>query len=458
MKFYNRKNELKALNQWWKEDNSHLIVVYGKRRVGKTALCLEFAKDKSHFYYLCERIDPKLQLKKISREIALFFKDDFISSVGFDDWEQLFQYIASKKKKFVFIIDEFPYLAESEPGISSIFQKGWDLYLSKSPVFLILNGSSIGMMEKYVLDYKAPLYGRRTGQIFVEPFKYHDFNEMFPDLSFEKKLLIYSMVGGTITYIKPFISCKNIWDIVEEKILTKESFLYEEIEFLLREELREPRNYFSILQSMSLGKRKLSEIINDTGMDKSSISSYISILSNLHIVKKEIPITEKIPEKSKKGLYSISDNYFNFWFKYLFRNKSLLESGKVKVVLELIKASIHELLSKNYELVAREIIDLNFAKDYQVTGMWRDKEKEIDLVALENTKKNILLGEVKWSNKQVGTNIYLDLIEKSKHVDWFNKSRTEKYILFSKSGFTIDMISLSEKEKVILVEKDDFLN
>ena len=458
MKFYNRKQELNALNNWWNENKSHLVILYGKRRVGKTALSLEFAKGKPAMFYLAERLDSKLQLEKISKEVGNFFEDDYLSKYGFSDWEQLFKYIANKNERMVIVIDEFPYLVDSDPAIPSIFQKGWDLYLSKSKAFLILCGSSIGMMEKHTLVHGAPLYGRRSGQILVKPFNFLDLRELFPKSSFEQQLMIFSVVGGTITYLKNFLTKENFWNVVENKILSKEQFLYEEVEFLLREELREPRNYFSILLALSLGKRKTSEIINYTGFDKATVSSYLSILQQLLIVEKEIPVTEKFPEKSRKGLYKISDNFFEFWFRYVFRNKKLIEEGESKEVVRMIKEGLVGFMSSNYEEVSKEWIKHNAEMNFQYVGKWWDKNDEIDLVGINDETKEIIFGECKWSNKKVGTNILTELEKKSQQVDWNKEGRMERFVIFSKSGFTPDMIKLAKKnDNVTLVNKNKLI-
>lgn len=457
MKFFNRKQDLAALNKWWQEHKANLAIIYGKRRVGKTALCLEFCKNKPSIYFLSEQIDIKFQLRKISREVGAFFKDSYIAEYGIQDWEQFFKYIASKKKKFILVIDEFPYLVDASPAIPSIFQKGWDIYLSKSPIFLIFCGSSIGMMEEHTLSYKSPLYGRRSGQIFVKPFSFFDLEEIFPKHSFEEKLLIYSIVGGTITYLNPFLDNKNIWKVLEKNIFSKEQFLYEEVDFLLREELREPRNYFSILLNLSLGKRKMSEIINSTGFEKSTLSAYLAILSRLLIIEKEIPITEKIPEKSKKGLYGISDNFFEFWFRYVFRHRELIEEGKPKEALNNVKSSIVDLLSKNYEKVACEIVKRKFGNKFSYVGRWWKNNNEIDVVGFNEETKEIIFGEVKWSNKQAGINIFKNLKEKTMLVDWNKDNRKESFILFSKSGFTADMKKLAKEEDILLIHKDKIL-
>jgi len=461
LRFINRESELKFLNEKWKEDEAQLIIIYGKRRVGKTEISIRFAKNKPHIYFLCERIASHKQLKKFTEAVGEYFKDEFLPQEGFKDWETAFKYLSKKKEKIVIIIDEFPYLADIDAAVPSTFQKSWDLHLKNSRVNLILLGSSISLMEKTVLFYKAPLYGRRTGQFLIKPFKFKEAKKVFPNKSFDEILSIYSVAGGTPLYLNKFCG-KNYLDVIREEILKKGQPLYEEVEFLLREELKEPRNYFVILEALSLGKHKLSEIINETGFDKGTVSRYISILDSLQITKKEIPITEKIPEKSRKGIYAIDDNFFNFWFRFIFRNRSLLEENRISEVVAKIKEAVPALLSKNYERISGEILSdaiLNKKLPLRIEtyGRWWNNEEEIDLVAVNNQTNEILFGEVKWTNKLVGTNIYENLKRKSQRVEWGKKNRREHFALFSKSGFTPDMKKIAKKEYIYLFHKDKLL-
>jgi AAA+ ATPase superfamily predicted ATPase len=232
-------------------------------------------KDKPHIYFLCERIATHKQMKKFTEKLGEYFRDEFLPEEGFRDWEIAFRYIFNKNEKIVVIIDEFPYLVETDDAIPSTFQKIWDLYLKDSKVYLMLLGSSISMMEKTLLFYKTPLYGRRAGQVLIKPFRFREVQKAFPDKKFEDILSIYSIVGGTPLYLNKFYK-RNYFDVVKEELLRKGQPLYEEVEFLLREELREPRNYFVILEAISLGKHKLSEIINETGFEKGMVSRYLT--------------------------------------------------------------------------------------------------------------------------------------------------------------------------------------
>lgn len=458
MRFINRESELGFLNEKWGENEAQLVIIYGKRRVGKTEISIQFAKDKPHIYFLCENIAPRSQLKKFTEAVGEYFKDEFLPREGFRDWEAAFKYISNKNEKLAVIIDEFPYLVETDKAVPSTFQKAWDLHLKSSKVYIMLLGSSISMMERTALFYKAPLYGRRTGQFLIKPFKFKQVNKVFPGESFDHILSIYSVAGGTPLYLNKFCG-RNYLDVVKEEILKKGEPLYEEVEFLLREELREPRNYFVILEALSLGKGKLSEIINETGFDKGTTSRYLSILDSLQITRKEIPITEKIPEKSRKGIYTIDDNFFNFWFRFVFRNRSLLEENRITEVTLKIKEAMPALLSKNYERISGEILsnailDKKIPIESETYGRWWDKEEEIDLVALNSQTNEILFAEVKWSNKPIGTNIYEDLKKKAQKVKWGKKNRKEHFALFSKAGFTPQMEKTAKKENIYLFHKD----
>jgi AAA+ ATPase superfamily predicted ATPase len=457
MKFVNRKNELKFLQKKWTELKSQFIIVYGKRRVGKTELIKQFIGKKNGIYFLADKRSETEQLKEFGRIVGEHYNDDILIKNGFEDWLQAFAYLKKNiKSKLVIAIDEYPYLVESNKAISSIFQKGWDECLKDINVFLILSGSSIAMMESEALIYKAPLYGRRTGQILLQPMKFKETRQFYPKLNFEKSLDFYTVSGGIPAYIlqlNPKISLKQN---IQEKIFTKTEFLHNEIEFVLKEELREPKNYLSILKAISFGKRKFGEIANDIGLEKNVLTKYLNTLERLQIIKKEVPITEKTPEKSRKGLYLIIDNFFRFWFQYIYAYKSDLEIENYTEVNRKIKESFINLSANSYEQVAVELMwefrDMFFR--FERVGKWWEKNEEIDLVGINQETKEIVFGEVKWTKKPIGTNIYLDLKEKSKKVDWNQGTRKEFFVLFSRGGFTKDMIRLAKEEKVVLVWKD----
>jgi hypothetical protein len=446
--FVGRKRELAYLEERFNRERPELLILYGRRRIGKTELTKEFLREKRGIYYLAEKLPERLQLKKLSEKVIDFFREEIISE--FTDWEMLFKYLASKRDRYVLVIDEFPYIIEREPELITVFQKGWDEYLSKSRVLLILTGSSISIMENSFLNYKSPLYGRRTGQVFLNQFSFSEINDFFEKkLEFDDLLKIWGTLGGVPFYLEQFDDNLDYYGNVKEKIFDQGEILFAEAEFILNEELREPRNYFAILRAISLGKRKLGEILNETGIDKSSIMKYISVLNLLGIVEKEVPAGEDAM-KSKKGLYRIADNFFRFYFRYVFYYKDLILTDQKEMALKILRDTESQFFALTYEDLARSMANYFSQSRYFEIGRWWDRKTEIDLVGIDKEEKRILFGEVKWSGKAVGTDILRNLREKGNLSQWSNFEKIQ-YVIFSRSGFTEALMNEAKSDRSIIL-------
>jgi len=405
---------------------------------------------------LADKRNQTEQFKELGRIIGEFFNDAILAKRGFVDWIEAFEYLKKTKKRFVFAVDEYPYLAESDPATSSLFQKGWDEYLKNSGIFMILSGSSVAMMESETLIQKSPLFGRRTGQILVEPLNSKQASQFFPKKSFHEFMRYYAIVGGMPAYLLQMDNEKSPEENIMEKIFSSTEFLFNEVEFTLKEELREPKNYLAILRAISWGKRKFGEIVNETGLGKNVLTKYLNVLERLRLIEKEVPATESNQHKSRKGLYRVTDNFFRFWFQFVYPYKSELQIGRKQEILERYQQCSSSLEAVVYEKVCCELI-FDFEKQLfriERAGRWWEKEKEIDLVGVSKKEKKIVFGECKWSTKLVGTNIFMELKKKASAVQWERGKREEFYILFSKSGFTPDMLKLAKAEKVLLVHGD----
>jgi AAA+ ATPase superfamily predicted ATPase len=460
MKFLNRTQELASLDNKWNEHVPHLVVVYGRRRVGKTELIKQFIKNKPAVYFLADRRTTTEHLREVGRLFGAYFKDFVLEKRGFGEWMEVFQYLERYlHEPFVFVIDEYPYLVEVDRSISSVFQKGWDEHLKNTNIFFIMCGSSISMMESEALTYKSPLYGRRTGQILVQPLSFHESWKFFPKQSFDEFLGIYTITGGLPAYLMQLSPELSLKENILKKIFPNTEFLHNEVEFVLKEELREPKNYLSILRAISMGKRKFGEIANETALEKNVLTKYLNTLEHLKLIEKEVPVTEKNLLKSRKSLYVITDNFFRFWFQYVFPYKSSLEIGQFNEVLRIINESFPLLQAATYEKVCREVTWNLSHKIFQFerVGKWWEKEQEIDVVGVNRQTGQILFGEAKWSVKPVGINIFEALKRKAHLVDWEQNSRKEHFILFSRNGFTKEMLNVAKKENVFLVEKDRLL-
>ncbi|MEW6455144.1 MAG: ATP-binding protein [Acidobacteriota bacterium] len=451
MEFINREKELAFLEEKWKEQKAQLIILWGKRRVGKTELVRQFVKNKPHVYFLSESTNETEQLRRFSIAIGQFFNEPLLLTRGFAEWEECFRYIKEKSLRFVLVVDEFPYLIQSNPAIPSLFQKAWDEYWSKSSIYLILLGSSIAMMETEVLGYRSPLYGRRTGQWKIDPMTFENVSRFRRGKTFEDRLFHFAIAGGIPAYWLQFSNKKDSIGNLKDHVLKKGQMLYDEVEFILREELREPRYYFALLQAIAQGKRKLSEIVNATGIPQPVANKYLGVLSDLKIVEREIPVTEERPLKSKKGLYRITEEFFQFWFKFIFPRRAELEMGKIDNVLKSIREGVPQHLSLVYEKVAIETIQ-RYSESFHFTsiGKWWNKYTEIDIIGINKDLNLILFGEVKWSKKPVGLDIYENLKNKAKKVKWGDKNRKELFCLFSKKGFSDTMIKRAKGEGVML--------
>ena len=450
-----RVKELNFLTDKFQEKPAQLIVLWGRRRVGKTFLLKTFCSQYPAIYFLATKTSTKDQLFQLSEAISEFFHDDLLAIRPFSKWEEVFVYLKEKSSgKYALVIDEFPYLMNSESAITSIFQKGWDeLLVHNDNIMLILNGSSISMMENEVLSAASPLYGRRTGQWKVEPFKLRDISSFFPEAGLVDLIEIYSVIGGVPFYAQFFDPKRSLKENIKRKILKKGEVLYSDVDFLLREEFKEPRSYSPIILAIASGNHKFGKISSRTGMDKSNLTKYLSILNQLGIVYREVPVTEKYPHKSKKGLYFICDPFINFWFHFVWPNLRHLEMEKIDFVWrEKIKPEFDHYVSMNCEKVissALSDISGDILSGYERIGRYWDKDIEIDILATDDKGRNALLGEIKWTKNPVGIRTLKDLKEKAERIDVLKGSQ-KSFLLISKSGFTQRLREMTDESLSLL--------
>jgi len=433
--FVNREGELALLEELYHSDKAEFIIIYGRRRVGKTELVLKFTATKPSIYFLSEERRDEENLIELKNKIGEYLKDEWISKLEVKTWAELFKYLAEKidKRKLVLIIDEFPYLVKHNPGVPSAFQKAWDLYLKNTNVMLVIIGSSISMMEK-LLGYKSPLYGRRTAQLEVKPLKFAQVAQFLPGYSAEDLIRVFSCAGGIPFYIGQFDAGKSFFHNLEYLFLKRGRFLYEEADFLLKQEFREPANYFSILKALSFGYSKYGEIISYTGLDKSIVSKYTDNLIKIGVVRKSYPLLSK-KEKTRDIRYKIADNYYKFWFRFIYPNKTLIEENRGSEVLKRIEKEIDTYVSRTFEEVASEILPLKLEFTISKLGRWWHKGEEIDIAALNEETREIAFFECKWSSvgRRDAERIIADLKRKAALVKWRNQERKEYYGIIAKN-------------------------
>jgi len=460
-KFVDRKEELEFLETEFMDTELKVIILYGRRRIGKTELINQFCKDKPHIYFLADKRGTLINAREFAANSARYFNDITPEVRNFDD---AFIYILKRTedRKLIVTIDEFAYLVEKDDSIPSVFQKIVDVHLKGTNVYLILCGSSISMMEG-ILGYRSPLYGRRTGQWKVTPLRFRDSWSFLPRYSLEEFIEAFSVVGNIPAYLLQFDDSADIYENIEKRILGKGNPLYDEVEFILRAELREPSVYMSVVEAIANGATKVTEIANRCHINTKDIPKYLQVLQRLQLVHRVVPVTERKP-KTKKAIYQISDNFFRFWFRFVYPNRSDVEGGEVDRALSKIRAEFNPYVGMIFEQVCREfLVEVNhraglpfhFTKIGTWWGHFREdgvrKEIEIDIVALNEDTRDILFAECRWQkNKKVGINTYHNLMEKSTRVEWHNDKRKEYFALFSKAGFTPGL--KKEKENVILFD------
>lgn len=460
-KFIDRKAEMKTLEAEYSREGSALVILYGRRRVGKTTLISEFIKDKKALFFLASEESETQNRNNFKDKAADFIESDLLKNASVSSWDSIFKAIMDTKfeTKPVIVIDEFQYIGKSNPAFPSIFQRIWEEILKNKSVMVILCGSLISMMESQTLNYDSPLYGRRTAQIRLKqiPFKYY--REFYPEKDESKLIELYSVTGGVPKYIELLGESDDIYSAIENSILDPSGYLYDEPHFLLQQEVSEIGSYFSLIKTIAAGNSKLSAISTVLETKATSLTKYLKTLIDLDILEREVPITEENPEKSKKGLYKIKDNYIRFWFAFVYPNLSFIESGNRDIVMSKIRKSlvsghtayVYEDIcrEKMWELNANGAWSFNFSK----IGRYWDNKTEIDIAAIDPEGKNLILGECKYWSEPVGVNILTALEEKAKNVTWNKDTRKTHYVLFSASGFTPELEKYaSERKDVILVK------
>lgn len=438
--FIGRERELRALEKLYNSDKFEFAVIYGRRRVGKTALINEFIKNKKAIYFMGIEINSKQNLENFSKSIMEFTNGTDIDN-SFSSFQAALEYVfmLSQKERIVLAIDEYPYVARSTKSLASTLQLLIDKYKETSKLMLILCGSSMSYMTDNVLAYKSPLYGRRTAQLKILPFDFRETCQYLKGYSDEDKALLYGIFGGTPQYLIHINTSLSIKENIVNLFLNPISFLFEEPENLLKQEVREPASYTSVISTIAAGATRMSEISAKTGENTNLCTTYIKNLINLGLIKKETPYGEK---ESRKTIYSLEDNMFRFWYRFVQPNASLIVRDATEIVYKKIEDALSDYMGQVFEEICKQylwqlLLSGKSPVEFHSMGRWwgndpiEKKQTEIDIMA-EQDKNTALFGECKWTNEKVDTGVLETLIKRSQLFPYTN---THLY-LFSKSGFT----------------------
>jgi AAA+ ATPase superfamily predicted ATPase len=427
------------------------VIIYGRRRVGKTTLIKEFCRNKKAVYFVAREASGEMNLASFSHDVYSAVSPELADNAFFADWDKALNYVASvsEETRIILAIDEYPYLADGYRAISSILQSQIDAKLKDGKVFLILCGSSMSCMENQVLGYKSPLYGRRTAQFKIEPFDYFDSLPFLDSFAKTDKALLYGVTGGVPEYLTKISERFTVRENIIGLFLTPSGHFYEEPPNLIKQELREPAVYNGIIEAIAKGASRLNEIATKCGMEGNKCSKYLASLISLGIVKKEIPVTESV---SKRSIYLLADQMFRFWYRFVFPNMSAIAGGlgegvyehEVSPRLNAFMGPVFEQMCREYILALAKADDLPFF--FGKIGRWwggnpkLKRQEEIDVLAFRDDAA--LFGECKWTNAPVDLDALRSLEERSRLFNF----KENYFYLFAKSGFT-DRLESEAKER-----------
>ncbi|MBV7333793.1 ATP-binding protein [Chloroflexi bacterium TSY] len=463
--FINRNAELAHLEQLYQTNEAQMYILYGRRRVGKTELLRAFCVDKPHVFFVATLSSDADQLAAFSQSIWRFLYGQVDAGFTFPSWDAAFQTLATLPERPIVIIDEITYLIEGNKAIPSILQKVWDERLQTSKIFLVLCGSYVGIMEREILGYKAPLYGRRTGSTQLQPLSLQSSALFFPQQSPIEQIETWAVLGGMPYYLRIFDPEQLIEENIRQHILNTRGTLHNEPQLLLMEELREPRNYFSLLRAIAEGRRKLNEISQVSGLgDGRTAAKYLDVLRKMQIVEREVPVTERQPEKSRKGLYKIRDFFLRFWFRFVHPHQGALSLGLEDAILkQRVKPIFNQFVAEAFEEASQAHIAY-LARTGQLPflperiGRWWIAQDEIDVVAISDLEQAVLFAECKWVSTPVGTDTLTNLQRKAQILTHGEDWQQVVYALFSKSGFTPALSEAAAEQNILLVEPNELVN
>jgi len=456
--FIGRNSEIEDLETRLKSSRFEMIPIYGRRRIGKTRLVEEFTKDKKTIFFTANQFGEESNLKNLSQAITATLFGSFTESV-YPSFQDAFLEIATQVEKLtepvIFVIDEYPYLAQHNMGISSVLQWVIDKYYLKLPhLMLILTGSQMSFMQKQVLGYESPLYGRRTGQIKLLPLEFMEARQFLPTVPLNAFLTIFGITGGIPLYLTMMKDHYSLEENIKEHLLKPSTLLYEEPENLLMQELRTPNRYNDVLIAIANGATGLNEISNQTKIDSGNVIKYVNTLIDLNILEKRIPLTKV---GKRKPIYFIKDGLFHFWYRYVPKYESFVKRKQISLVWPRIEEDLLLFTSLIFEDYCREWLFFNSEILLQEVGAWwgnnpliqdsSSQAEEVDIIGLGLEKDQIVIGECKWRNEATGLHVGEKLIKRAQFFPYNKKS----LYIFSKSEFTNELKAYAVRNHIKLL-------
>ena len=464
--FIGRERELASLKEFYDKDGIGMTVIYGRRRIGKSTLITEFAKDKKTIFYTATKVGKNRNLELFSKQVVDMLMPG-VEDISFNTTEAVFDFIDKNigDEKVVLVIDELPYWAERDDALLSILQKYIDTVWNDKNLKIILCGSALSFMEKKVLSEKSPLFGRRDSQIKLEEFNYLDAAKFVSDYSYEDKAICYGITGGVAKYLSMIDPEKSIDENIVRLFFRTDGYMYDETRNLLTQEFSDISIVNNIVEQIASGENTLNIIAGKIGEKEQTVLYSLDKLINVGLVEKKTCITDE--KNKKKTQYVLKDYMFKFWYEFIPKATSVIEMGQgevyyqkvVKPVLHSFMGSVFEEMCRYYTL--KQGITGQYGCFVTTVGTWwgvenikdengdiRTQSADIDVVALSETDKKAVIGECKFKNEKIDKGIYETLLRRGKLIS--AKYKVSKYIFFSLSGYTDWFESLSDKDVLLL--------
>jgi AAA+ ATPase superfamily predicted ATPase len=456
--FKGRVAELSLLDSLWKSPDAELLILYGRRRVGKTRLLTHWLSQhpKRAIYWVAEPSSALHQLRSFSQEIYNYSRPNGQAPKDFTyaNWEQAFEEVAllAREERLALFIDEVTYLIDVDVAVIGTLQKVWDQSLIGSKVKLALSGSQRGLMEKEVLSYQAPLYGRATRQIELLPLPFSITGEFFPNYTLAERVAIYAIFGGVPAYWERFNTEMALFENVQAQLLTPNTLMQEEPRLLLQDFISDTHNYVGIMQAIAQGSLTQHAISQYTGLSQGHISKYLSVLRGTSFVERRVPVTET-SKKSRRGRYYITDPYLRFYYRFLAAQQAQMALGTSGQALSMIEKGLPEFievftwreLCREWMVAASNQGEMP-AKLEQVGGAWT-KDQSVDVVGINRQDKRLVLGACQWQDKPADRHVLRNLIMQTptivpKYGEWI-----VDYFGFASSGWTREAKALAADVK-----------
>lgn len=468
--FIGRKRELEALEELYHQPGFTMSVVYGRRRIGKSTLLAEFAKNKKTIYYTATKVGAIRNLELLSKAVTECL-DPLLRNVTFATLEDLFDYVTGRimKEKVVFVIDELPYWAEKDPNLLSVMQKYIDQDWAAKNLFLILCGSSLSFMESKVLSEKSPLFGRRHGQIKLDAFDYLEAAQFVPDYSYEEKAICYGITGGVAKYLALMNPEKSLDENIKKQFFSPNGYLYDETRNLLAQEFTDTTLVNNVIEQIAAGQNKVNLIASKVHESDASVLYTLNKLISVGLVEKKNCIMEE--SNKKKVQYTLKDHMFQFWYAYIPQAISVIELGKGDLYYDhVVKPQLHNYMGKVFESMCQQYtlsegITGRFGCLITQVGSWWGNETlldkngkkfsqsaDVDVVALSPINKSMAIGECKFKTEKTGKEIYETLVRRGSAIP--ASCKITKYLFFSLSGFT-DWLLEKRDEQIELITLAD---